>query len=73
MMPIFLQHFEAPSLLELLEHHGQNGACFVQTKFTNLQHKNCLYGVSVCRRDIIGQDIVFRFIIECSSLRDFGP
>jgi len=22
---------------------------------------------------LVGKDIVFRFIIECSSLRDFGP
>ncbi len=29
--------------------------------------------ITVCVPLFLGKDIVFRFIIECSSLRDFGP
>jgi len=46
------------------------------TKITFYLHKtNCLthFSAYFVGHALIGKDIVFRFMIEYSSLRDFGP
>jgi hypothetical protein len=40
---------------------------------TGFLHITCALGFKFVGLALVGKDIVFRFIIEYSSLRDFGP